>query len=43
MTKAFYGSSQWTEELAGLVRPLMADLTVALIEDAPGFRDRWPS
>jgi NIPSNAP len=43
MTKAFYGGSQWTDELAGLVMPLIAEHTVVLIEDAPRLWDRWPS
>lgn len=43
LTKAFYGSSQWTDELAGLVLPLMAEHSVVVIEDAPGLWDRWPS
>ncbi|MGH3303165.1 MAG: NIPSNAP family protein [Streptosporangiaceae bacterium] len=43
MTKAFYGGSQWTDELAGLILPLIAEHSVILIEDTPGLWDRWPA
>ncbi len=43
MTKAFYTGNQWTEELAGLVLPLIAEHSVVLIEDTPGLWDRWPA
>jgi hypothetical protein len=43
MTKAFYSGSQWTDELAGQVLPLIAEHSVVLIEDAPGLWDRWPT
>jgi hypothetical protein len=43
MTKAFYSGSQWTDELAGLVLPLIAEHSVAVIEDAPGLWGRWPA
>jgi hypothetical protein len=43
MTKAFYSGSQWTDELAGLVLPLIAEHSVAVIEDAPGLCGRWPA
>lgn len=42
MTKVFYGGSEWTDELAGLVLPLIAEHTVVVIDDAPGLWDRWP-
>jgi hypothetical protein len=43
MTKAFYSGSQWTDELAELVMPLIAEHSVVLIEDAPGLCARWPA
>lgn len=43
MTKAFYSGSQWTDELAGVVMPLIAEHSVVLIEDVPGLWDRWPA
>lgn len=43
MTKAFYGGSLWTDELAGVVMPLIDEHSVVLIEDAPGMWDRWPA
>lgn len=42
MTRAFYSGSQWTDELAGLILPLIAEHSVAVIEDAPGLCGRWP-
>ena len=42
MTKAFYGSAEWTDELAGLVLPLIAEHTVVLLDDAPSLWSRWP-
>ena len=43
MTKALYGSAEWTDELAGIVLPLIADHTAVLLEDAPSLWSRWPS
>jgi hypothetical protein len=43
MTTAFYGGSQWTDELADLVMPLIAEHSVVLIEDAPALWERWPA
>jgi hypothetical protein len=43
LTKALYSGSQWTDELAGLILPLIAEHSVAVIEDAPGFCGRWPA
>jgi hypothetical protein len=42
MTKAFYGSAVWTDELAGIVLPLIADQTAVLLDDAPSLWHRWP-
>lgn len=42
MTKAFYGSAEWTDDLAGVVLPLIADHTVVLLDDAPSLLSRWP-
>jgi hypothetical protein len=42
MTKAFYGSAEWTDDLAGVVLPLIADHTAVLLEDAPSLWNRWP-
>jgi hypothetical protein len=43
LTKALYGSSEWTDELSAVVLPLIADYSVALIDDAPGLWHRWPA
>jgi hypothetical protein len=42
MTKAFYGSAEWTDDLAGIVLPLIADHTVVLLDDAPSLWNNWP-
>ncbi len=42
MTKALYGGAEWTDELAGIVLPLIADHTVVLLDDAPSLWSRWP-
>jgi hypothetical protein len=43
ITKAFYAGSLWTDELAPVVMPLIAEHSVVLIEDAPGLVERWPA
>jgi hypothetical protein len=43
ITKAFYAGSLWTDELAPVVMPLIAEHSVALIEDTPGLFERWPA
>jgi len=42
MTKALYGSKEWTDELAGVVLPLIADHTAVLLDDTPSLLSRWP-
>jgi hypothetical protein len=42
MLKAFYSSAEWTDELAGIVLPLIADHTAVLLDDAPSLLSRWP-
>ena len=42
MTKAFYGSAEWTDELAGIVLPLIAEHTVVLLDDTPSLWSHWP-
>lgn len=40
--KEFYGSAVWKEELEGAIRPLLADISVAVIEDATDLWSNWP-
>jgi len=42
MTKALYGGPEWTDEVAGLVLPLIAEHTVVTMNDAPDLWSRWP-
>jgi len=42
MTKALYGGAEWTDGLAGIVLPLIAEHTVAVLDDAPSLWSRWP-
>jgi hypothetical protein len=39
--KEFYGSALWTDELQGIIRPKLADISVAVIEDAAGLWSNW--
>jgi len=38
----FYGSARWKDELEGVIRPLLADISVAVIEDAADLWSHWP-
>jgi NIPSNAP len=38
----FYGSALWKEELEGQIRPALADISVAVIEDAADLWSNWP-
>lgn len=42
LTKEFYGSALWKEELEGKIRPSLTDVSVAVIEDAAGLWTNWP-
>ncbi len=42
ISKVFYGSALWKDELEGLIRPLLADISVAVIEDAADLWKHWP-
>jgi NIPSNAP len=40
--KEFYGSALWKEELEGQIRPALAEINVAVIEDAADLWSNWP-
>lgn len=42
ISKEFYGGALWKDEIEGQIRPLLADISVAVIEDAAGLWDNWP-
>lgn len=42
MTKAFYGSQLWRDELQDAIVPAMTGYDVTVIEDTVGLWDRWP-
>ena len=42
MTTTLYGGTEWTDELAGLVLPLIAGHEVVQLDDAPDLWSRWP-
>ena|SRR5215469_536657 len=42
MKAAFYGGSQWLEELEAVMLPLIADYGAVVVEDAVGLWNRWP-